>query len=500
MLQLAAAGLFVAGGISQPHPTAHHSQEAVMADTTRLGLPLLAAAQAQKHVTHNEALQLLDSLVHLAVSARGVAAPPAAPADGDRVIVGGAPTGAFAGEAGKVAAFDDGAWRFLQPRAGWIAHVASEGVLLLHDGTAWRALETALHRLADLDGLGVGTVADATNRLAVRSDAVLLSARDVGEGGGSLRLVLNRTAPAGAASQLFQTGWSARAETGLTGDDRWRLRVTPDGTRWRDAVVADPQTGAVAFPGGVSDWGAGAVPALRNLVINGDFAIAQRGSGPFALAGPAVFGFDRWLVQAAAAVSGTLARTALAPGSSGPAGRFFATLAVTATTASASPELQSRIEDVARLAGRTVTLSFWYRTASPSVVVEAGQRFGEGGAAVVTGIGQANLQPALAWTRRTLVLALPSLASRNVGPGSSTVLRFVITGSAAASLDIADVQLEEGAFATPFERRSPALELLLVRRFFRRSAVALPAADLAAEMAAPPSVSGTGPFDYAAEI
>ena len=88
-----------------------------MADTIRLGLPLLAAAQAQKHVTHNDALLLLDGLVHLAVSARGVGTPPASPAEGDRVIVGGTPTGAFAGEAGRVAAFDDGAWRFLQPRA-----------------------------------------------------------------------------------------------------------------------------------------------------------------------------------------------------------------------------------------------------------------------------------------------------------------------------------------------------------------------------------------------
>ena len=34
-----------------------------MTDTTpRSGLPLLAAAQAQKHVTHNEALLQLDAL------------------------------------------------------------------------------------------------------------------------------------------------------------------------------------------------------------------------------------------------------------------------------------------------------------------------------------------------------------------------------------------------------------------------------------------------------
>jgi hypothetical protein len=34
-----------------------------MTVTPHLALPLMAAAQAQKHVTHNEALRLLDGLV-----------------------------------------------------------------------------------------------------------------------------------------------------------------------------------------------------------------------------------------------------------------------------------------------------------------------------------------------------------------------------------------------------------------------------------------------------
>ncbi len=41
-----------------------------MTDTPHLALPLLAAAQAQKHVTHNEALAMIDALVHLAVKER----------------------------------------------------------------------------------------------------------------------------------------------------------------------------------------------------------------------------------------------------------------------------------------------------------------------------------------------------------------------------------------------------------------------------------------------
>ena len=51
-----------------------------MPDTsTHLLLPYLLAAQAQKHVTVNEALRLLDGLVQLAVLDRHLTAPPASP-------------------------------------------------------------------------------------------------------------------------------------------------------------------------------------------------------------------------------------------------------------------------------------------------------------------------------------------------------------------------------------------------------------------------------------
>jgi hypothetical protein len=50
--------------------------------TTNLLLPYILAAQAQKHVTHNEALRLLDGLVQLSVLDRDLTAPPDSPADG----------------------------------------------------------------------------------------------------------------------------------------------------------------------------------------------------------------------------------------------------------------------------------------------------------------------------------------------------------------------------------------------------------------------------------
>ena len=55
-----------------------------MSESALLSLPLIEAGQAQKHVTHNEALLLLDAALHLAVASRSVATPPGAPAAGDR--------------------------------------------------------------------------------------------------------------------------------------------------------------------------------------------------------------------------------------------------------------------------------------------------------------------------------------------------------------------------------------------------------------------------------
>ncbi len=108
-----------------------------MSDTPLLGLPLLEASQAQKHVTHNEALLLLDAMVHLAVISRALAAPPASPGDGDRYLVAASATGAWLGHSGHIAFREAGSWRFAIPKAGWRLWVQAESLFLLFDGTAW---------------------------------------------------------------------------------------------------------------------------------------------------------------------------------------------------------------------------------------------------------------------------------------------------------------------------------------------------------------------------
>ena len=108
--------------------------------TALLGLPYIAAAQAQKHVTHNEALKRLDGLVQIAVEASGATAPPGSPAEGDRYLLGTGATGAWAGKDGQLAVHADGTWWFAEPAVGWLAFDRATDELLVLKSSGWTAI------------------------------------------------------------------------------------------------------------------------------------------------------------------------------------------------------------------------------------------------------------------------------------------------------------------------------------------------------------------------
>ena len=212
-----------------------------MDQSANLSLPYIMPSQAQKHVTHNEAIRTLDALVQLAVLDRHLASPPISPSDGNRYIVAAAASGAWTAREGQVAAWQDGAWVFLAPRPGWLAFVADEARLVAFDGAAW--IDAAVHSLNPAPRVGVNTTADDTNRLAVRSPASLFDQES-----GDHRLKVNKAAPGDTASVLFQTGYSGRAEFGLAGNDDWSVKVSPDGSAWVEALRAEAATGRVLLP------------------------------------------------------------------------------------------------------------------------------------------------------------------------------------------------------------------------------------------------------------
>lgn len=108
-----------------------------MSQTPRLAIPFLSAGQAQKEVSHNEALQLLDALVAPAVEAAPQASPPASPGIGHCYLVGGSPTGAWSGQAGKLAQYSAGGWRFIAPVEGMSVYERSSGQPATYRQGAW---------------------------------------------------------------------------------------------------------------------------------------------------------------------------------------------------------------------------------------------------------------------------------------------------------------------------------------------------------------------------
>jgi hypothetical protein len=108
-----------------------------MADTPIMQLPLIAASQAQKHVTHNEALMKLDAITQLSVIDRSLSAPPPSPTEGQRYIVGSAPTGAWVGQSNKIAVYANLAWIFYTPVLGWSAYVETESLFVVFSATSW---------------------------------------------------------------------------------------------------------------------------------------------------------------------------------------------------------------------------------------------------------------------------------------------------------------------------------------------------------------------------
>lgn len=105
--------------------------------TSRLALPTIDAAQAQKHVTHNEALEELDILVQACVLDRDLATPPGSPALADTYIVAGAATGAWAGKENNLAAWIAGGWVFFPPFEGMRVWLADENRVAVFDGSTW---------------------------------------------------------------------------------------------------------------------------------------------------------------------------------------------------------------------------------------------------------------------------------------------------------------------------------------------------------------------------
>jgi hypothetical protein len=223
-----------------------------MTDTPNLGLPFIEGSQAQKHVTHNEALRVLDAAIQIAVLDLTRTAPPSSPAEGERHVVAAGATGAWAGHANAIATWQDGAWAFLVPKSGWCIWSAADDVMFVFDGTHWHDLRDLPVTLDNAVHVGINTTASSPNLLSVKSNAALLTAINVADGGsGDARLQVSKESAAKTASVFFSDAFSGRAEFGLVGSDALKLKVSADGSAWVEAFSIDQTSGNLALPRGL---------------------------------------------------------------------------------------------------------------------------------------------------------------------------------------------------------------------------------------------------------
>ncbi|SEK06359.1 Protein of unknown function [Cribrihabitans marinus] len=258
-----------------PGTTTSNGAFTVTGTSPTLGLPYLQPSQAQKHVTHNEALARLDAVTQLSIAALGPSSPPASPAEGDRFIVGPGATGDWAGRDQQIAIHRGGAWSFTPPLPGWVALLRDIGTLVRFDGNEW----VPVH-VNDAETLGINAQADTVNRLSVAAPATLLN-----HDGDDHRLTVNKAGTGDTASLLFQSGWSGRAEVGLAGEDAFAIRVSPDGSTWQTALRLDPDSGAAsgsAVQQGPEDASPGRLMLAEHGVLRAQILgpVAQIGGQP----------------------------------------------------------------------------------------------------------------------------------------------------------------------------------------------------------------------------
>ena len=211
--------------------------------------------------------------------------------------------------------------------------------------------------------------------------------------------------------------------------------------------------------------------ANRNRIINGNFDVWQRGTS---FAGVTATGYqaDRWEVQPATGCTMTISRQAFTAGQTDVPYEPTYFLRTDITTAgSANSEISQKIEDVRTFAGQTVIASFYAKSTAgtPTLNCRFHQDFGSGGSTrVTTGVTTKVLSSS--WQKFTFTLALGSISGKTIGGSSYLAFNFYwANNSTSNDVDLAQVQVEAGSVATPFEFKSFGQEIAACQRYFNKT-------------------------------
>jgi hypothetical protein len=218
---------------------------------------------------------------------------------------------------------------------------------------------------------------------------------------------------------------------------------------------------------------------FRNRIINGNMGIWQRGT-TFAAIGTSVYTVDRWhSTIAGSSLSLTSSRSTSVPSPDFAYSLQYQQIGSTATSVTDYAARQRfELANVRDLAGKIVTISFWYRS---NIVGTHGVRIlpigTTGGVDTKVAI---TVNSANTWEYKTVTTnALSAVTSWGSTADNATALILDIglrvsgvgqtTVAANTYFNLTGVQLEAGSVATPFERRPFSTELDLCQRYYTKT-------------------------------
>ena len=209
----------------------------------------------------------------------------------------------------------------------------------------------------------------------------------------------------------------------------------------------------------------------RNAIINGNFDFWQRGTTFNASASTYHYSADRWTYyNYQQGSTTTVTQQAFTIGQTDVPGEPKYYLRHTLGSSNQEWLFQQRIEDVRTFAGQTATLSLWMKSSSAQTVrLRLHQNFGSGGSSIVYS-STTDCSVTTSWTKFTATITPASVSGKTIGTSSylsADIGSLGATAVASSSVDIAQVQLELGDNATPFEHRSYAEELARSQRYFQ---------------------------------
>ena len=218
----------------------------------------------------------------------------------------------------------------------------------------------------------------------------------------------------------------------------------------------------------------------KNLIINGAMNVAQRGTSFSHNGNITAYPVDRFLMIVyntgfATPTGGTSAQVDLTDSDSESLG-FSTAIRFTPASDSKLCYLSQKVEDVSRLAGKTITLSYYARVNTGTFTIpnegRITQNFGSGGSSATNTFASFDDNVlTTSWKRISYSLTLPSVVGKTINAGNNTDVRTFHTAdlSSLGWIEITGVQLEVGSVATEFEHRSFGEELALCQRYYQKS-------------------------------